>query len=111
MLISYSVGDKADIISRLNIEARQKAVADSLNLPFGDVSNLMITNVNYYWGTDEYSKGAYALYGKGQWFTVMPELKEKVNNIYFAGEHVAEWQGFMEGAINTGEEAAKEIMS
>ena len=111
VLISYSVGDKADIISRLNIEARQKAVADSLNVAFGDVTNLMITNVNYYWGTDEYSKGAYALYGKGQWFTVMPVLKEKVKDIYFAGEHVAEWQGFMEGAINTGEEAAKEIMS
>ena len=111
VLISYSVGDKADIISRLNIEARQKAVAESLNVAFGDVTNLMETNVNYYWGTDEYSKGAYALYGKGQWFSVMPVLKEKMKDIYFAGEHLAEWQGFMEGAVVTGEEAAKEIMS
>jgi hypothetical protein len=28
---------------------------------------------------------------------------------HFAGEHLADWQGFMEGAINTGEEAAGRI--
>jgi monoamine oxidase len=29
---------------------------------------------------------------------------------HFAGEHLADWQGFMEGAINTGEEAAAELV-
>lgn len=48
---------------------------------------------------------------KGQWFSVMPVLKEKMKDIYFAGEHLAEWQGFMEVAVVTGEGAAKEIMS
>ena len=54
--------------------------------------------------------GAYALYGKGQWYGVMPVLKEKFNNIYFSGEHVADWQGFMEGAIVSGEEVAEELL-
>lgn len=112
VLISYAIGDKADILSRLKKEEREKVVAESLSSAFGNnVLDLIETNVNYYWGTDEYSKGAYALYGKSQWFDVMPLLKEKVNNIYFSGEHVADWQGFMEGAINTGEEAATLIMS
>jgi monoamine oxidase len=31
-------------------------------------------------------------------------------NTHFAGEHVADWQGFMEGAINTGEDAAATIL-
>ncbi len=110
VLISYAIGDKADIISRLNKDDRGKLVAESLITPFGDVSGLIDNNVNYYWGLDKYSMGAYALYGKGQWFGVMPVLKEKFNNIYFAGEHVAEWQGFMEGAIVSGEEAAQELL-
>ncbi|MCB0728051.1 MAG: FAD-dependent oxidoreductase [Ignavibacteriae bacterium] len=111
VLISYAVGDKADILARLKKEDREKVVAESLSSAFGNnVMDLIETNVNYYWGTDEYSKGAYALYGKSQWFDVMPLLKEKVDNIYFSGEHVADWQGFMEGAINTGEEAAVQIM-
>ncbi|MDQ3021739.1 MAG: FAD-dependent oxidoreductase [Bacteroidota bacterium] len=111
VLISYAIGDKADILSRLNKTGREITVAESLESAFGDIKNLIETNVNYYWGTDEFTKGAYAFYGKGQWFNVMPVLKEKIKNIYFAGEHIADWQGFMEGAVNTGEEAAKEIMS
>lgn len=111
VLISYSTGDKADIMSRLDKEYRKIILSDSLKNPFGDVSSIIENNINYYWGTDEYSKGAYALYGKGQWFNTMPVLKEKVKDIYFAGEHIADWQGFMEGAIDSGENAAKEIMS
>jgi monoamine oxidase len=110
VLISYAIGDKADILGTLNKEERETVVAQSLHPAFGDVKNLIEDNVNYYWGTDPYSMGAYAFYGKGQWFTVMPVLKEKVSNIYFAGEHLADWQGFMEGAVVTGEEAAKDIM-
>jgi len=30
-------------------------------------------------------------------------------NTHFAGEHLADWQGFMEGAIETGEAAAENI--
>jgi monoamine oxidase len=67
--------------------------------------------VSYYWGNDPYSKGSYALYGNGQWFGLMPVLKKSVGPIHFAGEHVADWQGFMEGAVVSGEEAAEAVMS
>jgi monoamine oxidase len=109
VLISYTIGDKADVIHRQNNEFKKDVAVNSLRPAFGDVSGKVLKQVNYYWGIDEYSKGAYALYGAGQWFTVMPVLKEKFMNVHFAGEHLADWQGFMEGAINTGEEAAKEI--
>jgi len=65
----------------------------------------------YFWGDDKYSRGAYAIYRPGQWFTLMPILRRPFENVYFAGEHIADWQGFMEGAINTGEEAAEAIAS
>jgi monoamine oxidase len=49
------------------------------------------------------------LYGKGKWYTVMPALKQRFQRVHFAGEHLADWQGFMESAINSGEEAADEV--
>jgi len=110
VLISYSIGDKSDILATQPKEIREDIVAESLEVAFGDVRSLIDNNVNYYWGTDEYSKGAYALYGKDQWFTLRPVLAESLNNIYFAGEHVADWQGFMEGAVESGEGAAEEII-
>jgi monoamine oxidase len=109
VLISYTIGDKADVISRQNDEFKADIIYDSLRPAFGDVRDKIVKQLTYHWGNDEQSKGAYALYGVGQWFTLMPILKKKFMSTYFAGEHVADWQGFMEGAINTGEEAADEI--
>jgi monoamine oxidase len=108
-LTSYIVGDKADIIARQDDTFKRKIVVDSLKPAFGDVSNLITGQASYYWGNDSYSKGSYALYGKGQWFTLMPVLKNRFGRVHFAGEHLADWQGFMEGAINSGEEAANEV--
>lgn len=109
-LISYMIGDKADILSRQSETFRRTQMQTALSPAFGDISDRYMEQVMYYWGEDEYSKGAYAMYGKGQWFGLMPQLKTPVKNIYFAGEHLADWQGFMEGAINTGEEAASSII-
>lgn len=108
-LISYTIGDKADVIARQNDDFKADVINNSLRPAFGDVKNKILTQLNYYWGKDEFTKGGYALYGTGQWFTVMPVLKKKFMSTYFAGEHIADWQGFMEGAIVTGEEAADEI--
>lgn len=108
-LISYTIGDKADVVSRQNDEFKANMINDSLKTAFGDVKDKIVNQLNYYWGMDEYTKGAYALYGVGQWYTLMPVLKKKFKDTYFAGEHLADWQGFMEGAIVTGEEAADAI--
>ncbi|HEY3251919.1 MAG TPA: FAD-dependent oxidoreductase [Ignavibacteria bacterium] len=109
-LISYTIGDKADVISRQNKKFRTRMISETLQPAFGDVSSKIVDQVDYYWGGDRQTRGAYALYGRGQWFTVMPVLKEKFMNVHFAGEHIADWQGFMEGAIVTGEEAADSII-
>jgi monoamine oxidase len=54
--------------------------------------------------------GAYAMYGVGQWFGIMPVLQHSFMQTHFAGEHLSDsWQGFMEGAIETGEAAASKI--
>jgi len=58
------------------------------------------------WQDQHWIGGAYAFYRPGQWFTVRPILQRPHDRVLFAGEHLAEWQGFMEGAVNTGEAAA-----
>ena len=109
VLISYSIGEKAAVMANQSDAWNAKMIAETLSPHFGNVANKLDKQVNYYWGTDTYSKGAYAMYGKDQWFRVMPILKESFLHTHFAGEHLADWQGFMEGAINTGEEAAEKI--
>ncbi len=111
VLISYSIGDKADVIARQNNEYRKRIIADALRPGFGDVSEKVVRQVNYYWGNDPHSMGAYAIYGKDQWFTLQPVLAKPHRRVFFAGEHIADWQGFMEGAVVTGEDAAKAVLN
>jgi monoamine oxidase len=59
---------------------------------------------------DEHLLGAWSQYGIGQYtgFGGIESVRE--GNIHFAGEHTsADFQGFMEGAVTSGERAAAEI--
>jgi monoamine oxidase len=109
VLLSYTIGDKAAVVANQSNEWRKTMLQQTLEphlLPAGGLQSILEKQEIYYWGNDEYSRGAYAIYGKGQWFTLQPILKKPHLHTFFAGEHLADWQGFMEGAINTGEEAA-----
>lgn len=109
VLISYTIGDKAAVVANQTDEWKADMIQQTLQPFFGDVKSLLEKQSNYYWGNDEYSFGSYALYGTGQWFRVRPVLARSHIHTHFAGEHLADWQGFMEGAVNTGEEAAERI--
>jgi monoamine oxidase len=109
VLISYTIGDKAAVMAGQDDQWKAKVIQQTLSPAFGDVLPMLEKQTNYYWGNDEYSRGAYAIYGKGQWFGLRPLLLRPHIHTHFAGEHLADWQGFMEGAINTGEDAAKKI--
>ncbi len=109
VLLSYTIGDKAAVVANQSDAWRIQTIQQTLQPFFGDVQKMLQGQTNYYWGQDKYTQGAYALYGVGQWFKLMPILKRSHIHTHFAGEHLADWQGFMEGAINTGEEAAGKI--
>jgi monoamine oxidase len=110
VLTSYTIGDKADVMGKQDENYRKQIILKGLELPFGDQSSKFVKLASYYWGNDEYSRGAYACYGKDQWFKIRPILAANHQRVHFAGEHIAEWQGFMEGAINTGEAAAETVL-
>jgi monoamine oxidase len=65
---------------------------------------------SYAWQRDPFTKGAYALYRPGQWFGIRPILQQPHGKVLFAGEHLADWQGFMEGALETGKAAAESLL-
>jgi monoamine oxidase len=108
VLTAYSTGDKAYVMSKKSKQAQIQAVCEALQVPFGDMSPLAEKVVSYYWGADPFTDGAYALYGRNQWSGLQEALQKPFRHLHFAGEHLAEWQGFMEGALQTGIDAAKQ---
>lgn len=59
-------------------------------------------------------KGSYTCYLPGQFTTIAGNEGKSVGNLHFAGEHANsfyEWQGFMEGAVLSGLDAAAAVTS
>lgn len=106
ILTAYAIGDKADVLaSQDDIRRTQIVTRDLIDFSWA-APNLARGIASYAWQRDEYTEGAYALYRPGQWFGIRPILARPHLKVLFAGEHIADWQGFMEGAIETGEAAA-----
>lgn len=64
------------------------------------------------WWEHKYTKGSYACYKPGQWTTISGQEGERVGNMLFAGEHCSiDFQGFMNGAAQTGRLAARQVLN
>jgi monoamine oxidase len=109
ILCSYAVGEKADVLAS-QADARRMEIITRDLLPFDERAPRLARSIRSYpWQRDRHTGGAYALYRPGQWFTLRPLLSQPHGKVLFAGEHLADWQGFMEGAVATGEAAAEAL--
>ena len=63
------------------------------------------------WALDPWSRGAFPVFKPGEMSTLMPTIARPENGIHFAGEHTSSWTGWMEGALQSGERAAREVLN
>jgi monoamine oxidase len=110
ILTSYAIGEKADVLASQAEQRRMRIITNDLIDLDKDAPKHARGIASYAWQRDEFTDGAYALYKPGQWFGIRPILARPHGKVLFAGEHIADWQGFMEGAIETGEAAAAALI-
>ena len=110
ILCSYACGDKADVLAAQSKADRQAQLMRDLAAVSPDAAAALIDTFDQPWQNDPWVHGAYALYRPGQWFRIRPLLEEPHGKVLFAGEHIGDWQGFMEGAVSTGEVAARHLL-
>jgi monoamine oxidase len=120
ILCSYAIGDKADDLAS---EPDPHQVASWITQDvLGAIQNMVpappvtkqhvpLDIATRAWQLEEFIGGAFALFRPGQWFAYQDQglLTAPHKRVHFAGEHLADAQGFMEGAVATGVRAAKEI--
>lgn len=61
------------------------------------------------WDEDAWARGAFAYFQPGQMISFLPELVRAEGRVHFAGEHTSAWSGWMEGALESGLRAAREV--
>ncbi len=66
-----------------------------------------------HWTSNPLAGGSYACYKPGQFTTIAGNEGKAIDKLFFAGEHTNsfyEWQGYMEGAVLSGIQAANGIL-
>jgi monoamine oxidase len=62
------------------------------------------------WESDPWARGGYAVFGPAFDLVSRPLLRRPFGRVFLAGEHTSEnWQGFMNGAVESGVRAAVEL--
>lgn len=65
-----------------------------------------------YWAGYKWTKGSYSYWKVGQYTQFAGIEREREGNCFFAGEHTSiDFQGYMNGAVETGQRAAVEILA
>ena len=64
-----------------------------------------------FWMGDPFTRGAYAYYKTGQFSTLCGEERIAQGSVHFCGEQTSiQWQGYINGAVESGERAAREVL-
>ncbi len=110
-LLGFVMGDEARRFSSRPAAERKEAVLQSLGKMFGDKALRPTEYVEFDWSAEEWSRGCpVANMTPGAMLSSGRALREPVGRIFWAGTETAtEWTGYMEGALESGERAAREV--
>lgn len=108
VLLGFLEGRAARDAADLPKEQRRELVADCFGKLFGPEAADPIDYVDRAWGADEWSRGCYGGFmTPGGWTDYGRALREPIGPIHWAGAETAlVWNGYMDGAIGSGQEAA-----
>jgi monoamine oxidase len=120
ILTDYASGARARALDPKKLEiAAGRFLADLDRVVPGAAARATRNNGKYvahleHWSSNPNVRGSYTCYLPGQFTTIAGNEGKRVGNLVFAGEHANsfyEWQGFMEGALLSGLDAAADVIA
>lgn len=109
-LLTAYIPDKSGFeIASLPTEQRLGKVLTKLTEIFPEAQRQFEGGYVKWWHEDIWAQGTYAYFRPGDVMSLRPILAKPEGRIHFAGEHTAGWQGYMNGAVESGHRAAQEV--
>jgi monoamine oxidase len=113
VLMGFLEANEARAWARRTADERRQAVLDCFVRYFGPRAASPTEYVERDWMAEEFTRGCYgAHFTPGVWTAYGHALRTPVGRIHWAGAECSPvWNGYMEGAVRSGEATADEVVS
>jgi monoamine oxidase len=112
IMMGFVLANQARDFSLLSPEARRESILKTFASFYGEKAMHPIQYLDHSWAEEEFTRGCYAgVMPTGAWTSLGKSLREPVGRIHWAGTETSDiWNGYIDGAIRSGERAAKEVL-
>jgi monoamine oxidase len=113
VLMGFLEGKEARRWARRSQAERREAVIGCFIRYFGDAAGRPEQYIEKDWMAEEFTRGCYgAHFAPGVWTSYGEAWRAPAGRIHWAGaEYAPQWNGYMEGAVRSGEAAAEAVAS
>jgi monoamine oxidase len=113
LLTNFLGGNRGLTANQVNAQEQARVFATQFDQLYpGTAAAYNGKAARFHWPSAPFALGSYACYLPGQYTTIRAAEGEAVDNLFFAGEHTSlDFQGYMNGASETGERAASEVLA
>ncbi|HEV3471399.1 MAG TPA: FAD-dependent oxidoreductase [Pyrinomonadaceae bacterium] len=109
ILQAYAGGPEARRITAMDEAGRVRFVLGQMESVFPGAREHFEGGASKCWDEDPFARGASSWYRPGQMAELWPHVARPEGRIHFAGDHTSAWIRWMNGALHSGQRAAREI--
>ncbi len=109
LLASYTWGQDAQRWGAMDNETRLEEALEDVAQIHPQVLEEYEYGQTHSWSDDRWARGAFALFNPEQQTELQEDIVRPEGRIYFAGEHCSLYHAWIQGALESGIRAAKEI--
>ena len=109
LLASYTWGQDALQWGAMDEETRLEEALDDVARIHPRIREVYETGASHAWYGDRWARGAFALFAPGQQSELQEDIVRPEGRILFAGEHCSLYHAWIQGALESGIRAARQI--
>ncbi|MFK7887528.1 MAG: flavin monoamine oxidase family protein [Gammaproteobacteria bacterium] len=103
-------GEGVEKVKQLPDDKAEKLICEDLFGVLPEARSGVKLRKLFTWNNEAFSNGGFAVWAPGQIKRYVDVVSQPAGRVHFAGEHTARWASGMEGALESGERAAYEIL-
>ena len=109
LLASYTWGQDALQWGAMDEESRVEEALDDVAQIHPRIREVFEVGASHAWYGDRWARGAFALFAPEQQTALQSAILQPEGRVYFAGEHCSLYHAWIQGALESGIRAAREI--